>query len=194
MDKEELKKLSPEARIKKLQEIIEAKNKELEKASKDIEDAKKLAEKAKKDQADLAWIEKIKIPEIREVDVSELFHDEEHLEERLQGVELPQQAAEEEFKALYKVNAEMPTGQMYSSIKNLYQQVIEQGTVTADVAGQLQMMQYAIEKKQEDIQAGSYNANQDILDQANSIKSIADKILSMYTGGVKRADGVHLWK
>ncbi|MFT4303859.1 MAG: hypothetical protein ACMXYG_04795 [Candidatus Woesearchaeota archaeon] len=188
MDLDKIKKLSPEERLKKLDEIIETKNKELEKANKDIEEAKKLAEKAKKDNADLVWLEKIKVPQIEEVDVQKLFHQEEELEQKVKDVKVEEETSS--ANNLYKMSADAPTGQLYSNLKNLYQQVKENGSVTSDVAGQLEILQYAIQKKQEDIQAGNYNPNTEIIDQANSIKTIADKILTIYTGGVKRANGI----
>jgi len=184
---DDIKKLSPEEQVKKLKSLIERRNKEVEESNKEIEEATKLADKAKKDEVERELINKMKVPELTEVDISNLFHKEEEvLEDKVAGAPKTEEQ-ESAFADLYQTTA---TQDLYSSAKNLYNNAIDANKITPEMANMAGNLQYAIEKKEEDIQSGDYNANDAILEQANAIKSIADKILSLYTGGVKRKDGI----
>ncbi len=197
---EEIKKLAPEERAKKLKELIEKRKKEveaqkkeleeqkkeIEEQSKEIEEAEKLTEKTKKEEAEQIIREKMAVPELEEVNVANLFEQkEEDLENKVEKA--PQTPTPEEgAEKLYQFTPDAPTHDMYASATNLYQQIKERGTVTPEMADLAGSLQYAIGKKQEDMNKGSYNANDEIETQANLVKSIADKILSLYTAGTKR--------
>jgi len=191
---EDIKKLSPDEQVKKLKELIEKRNKEIEERNKEIEEAHKLSDKAKKDESDQLIMDKVKVPDIDEVDIADLFKPE---EENLESVaqQAPKQEEElEEVKPAYTLTPVAPTQDLYANVVSLYNQVREQGMITPEMAEQAGNIQYAIDKKQEDMTAGNYSASENIEKQANMAKTIADKILTLYTGGVKKPDGVQLWK
>lgn len=197
---DDLKKLTPEERLKKLKELIEKRNKEIEDKNKEIEEAKKLTEQAKKDEVrdeTERLLEKIKVPDLERVEFDKLFdrHSGEELEKKVAGA--PASTEEEVHSAIasaYQLTPDAPIKSIYSSAISLYNQAMDNGVVTPEMAGAMGTLQYAIGKKQEDIQAGIYTASEEVERQANMVKTIADKILSLYTGGVKKADGIQLWK
>jgi len=190
---EDIKKLSPEERVKKLKELIEKRNKEIEDRNKEIEEAEQLSKQARKDEEDKALRDKIEVPELEEVDISNLFHKEqEDLESKAE--EAPKEEEPEDAKALYQIAPNAPTQDLYSNVVDLYNQVKDQGMITPEMAEQAGNIQYAIDKKQEDMTAGNYTAAEKIEQQANVAKNIADKILSLYTAGVKKPNGVQVWK
>lgn len=190
---EDIKKLSPEERVKRLKELIEKRNKEIEERNKEIGEAEQLSKQAKKDEEDQVLRDKIKIPELEEVDISNLFHNEqEDLESKAEDA--PKEEESEDVKSLYQITPNAPTQDLYSNVVNLYNQVKDQGMITPEMAEQAGNIQYAIDKKQEAINDGNYTAAEKIEQQANVAKNIADKILSLYTAGVKKPNGVQVWK
>jgi len=66
LNKEELAKLKPEERIKKLKELEEASKKE-------IEEAKKLIEKSEQELAKDDIVRRVSVPQSRKIDISDLF-------------------------------------------------------------------------------------------------------------------------
>jgi hypothetical protein len=192
---EELKKLNPEARLKKLKEIIDKKNKELLEKSKElnseIEAAKKLTEKAKIESEEIEELKKkIKFPELKEVDITKLFEKEEDaLEERVKEA-ARKDDIEQEQKQLYQLSPSMPTQQIYADVMSIYRAATNNGMVTPAMAEDAASIQYAVAKKQEAINAGNYSATAEVIRQAEAVKTMADKILSIYTGGVKKKEGI----
>lgn len=193
-DVDELKKLDPIKRVKKLKELIEQRNKEIEddqkqlqEKSKELEEAKKLAEKAKKETEELIELrKKISIPEPD--DLEEVVQSgEDSLEDRAGP-------GKQEDGHQYHIPADLPTSQIYSDVAAIYNTAVEKGKITADMAAQAGAIQYAMAKKEEDVEAGNYNPNEEAIAQANSIKTIADKILSMYKDAGGGHNGVHVWQ
>ncbi|MFT4297744.1 MAG: hypothetical protein ACMXX5_00980 [Candidatus Woesearchaeota archaeon] len=76
---------------------------------------------------------------------------------------------------------------MYTSIRSLYAQAKENGSVMPEMAQQAATITYALDEKLND---ENYSPSEDIVAQANMTKKIADKILSLYTAGVKRQNGI----
>lgn len=178
----EIKKLDPAKRAQKLKELIEERNKE-------IEEAKKLAEKAERETADIiALRERIEVPELEDKapDISGVFDEE---DDKLTQI-TEEAVAHDSAASLYQVTPEMPTDTIYQEVFSLYNSAMGQGNVTADMASQAGAIQYAIAQKQQDIDQGNYSPDNEAIRQANTIKTIADKILSLYTANVKRKDGI----
>jgi hypothetical protein len=76
----ELRKLSPEERIKKLKELEEKKKKEIEEAAKEIEESRKEIASRQK------WLEKVPIPEVGKEELSELSVEGKELLKRHKGI------------------------------------------------------------------------------------------------------------
>jgi hypothetical protein len=177
---EDIKKMDPEQRARKLKDIIEKKNK-------DIETAEKLAKEAEKETEEIIELrKKIDVPEMEDIDISDLFDAEEESLEKAVKKESPPE--ENETGSLYRISPELATSQIYSDVMGIYNSINQAGRVTAEMAEQAGAIQYAMNQKQEAIQQGEYNPSADIEKQANAIKNISDKILSLYTAGVAKKD------
>jgi len=186
-DFDDIKKLDPLKRAKKLKELIEARNKEIADKNKDIGEAEKLTKQAEKEKEELiALQEQIKVPGVEEVDISNLFQQEE--EEKLEDTVAKEAPPDEEgpLKGLYQVSPDMATSQIYSDIVNIYNSMGKNGQVSPAMASQAGAIQYAMEKKDEAVEQGNYSPTENIQQQADTIKNMTDKILSIYTAGTKR--------
>jgi hypothetical protein len=187
LDADSLKKLDPEEKAKKLKELIEKYNKELQEKNKEIEQAQKLFDQAEKEKKD--FFEKIKVPDLEEINIADLFKKkEDRLEEKVESAPREEKLlSKEELDNLYGLAAKTPVNELYSNVMNLYSQAMGSG-VNPAIAAQAGMLQYALERKQQDIDSGNYLPNQEMLNMANAAKTIADSILNMYMAGVKRKD------
>jgi len=108
LDKEELEKLTPDERIKKLKEI-EQENK------KEIQEAEKLIQKTEAEITRENIAESVKVPETKPIDIGELFKEEQSLETTVkEGA--PQKEGEEK-SPLYQLSQayEEAKGMLYSS-------------------------------------------------------------------------------
>jgi hypothetical protein len=183
----DIKKLSPDERIKKLKELVDKRNKEIDERNKEIKEAEELKKQAEKDDADERLRQQIKVPNIEEVDIANLFKKkEEDLETKASSA--PRDELEQvQSEAMYKLTSQTPTNEIYQNVVNLYTQVRESGYVDPTMAQQAAGVQYAINEK---LESSDYSPGEDIVSQANTAKKIADKILSLYTGGVKKQDGI----
>jgi len=190
-EEDELKKLDPQARLKKLKEIIEKKNQELTDKTKEIDEAKKLSEKAKHESDEIDDLKKkILVPEIDEVDITKLFEPEgDRLENRVKAAS-QKESIEQEVRQLYRISPQLPTQQIYADAKNLYNNALSQGMVTPAMAQDAANIQYVMAKKDEAMAAGIYSPTEEIVRQAETVKNMADRILSLYSGGVKKKDGI----
>jgi hypothetical protein len=194
-DIDDLKNLTVEDRIRKLKELEKKKKEEILKAQellKNSEDELEDKENQKR---------QIPIPQMRAVDVSHLFSEEERQifntkrfsqgkpkkeeEKPLEETVLSEQEKKPEVMNLadqeYRIQlSKEPTKQLYSEIKNLYQEIQDKGYVNPDERQKIENMQYAMNKKKEDIEAGAYNASQYISQTLNKSQELADKIKNMY--------------
>ena len=109
MELEEIKKLSPEERIKKLKELEEQHKKELEEAKKLIQES---VEEIKRDEI----AKQIEIPEQEQVNIDELFVPE--------GEDLEQAVAKEPAPLVETKQYEMP-GTVPEEVTNLYSRLTE---------------------------------------------------------------------
>ncbi|MBW2989984.1 hypothetical protein KY358_06745 [Candidatus Woesearchaeota archaeon] len=105
IDKEELKKLTPSERIKRLKKIEEESKKEIEEAEKLIHETESQIEKDN-------IAESVKVPETGPVDISRLFKEEEGLES---AVKKSVDEDEKDKSQLYQL------AQAYEEVKSMYQ-------------------------------------------------------------------------
>lgn len=196
----EIKKLSPEERIKKLGEVKEKNKKEIDEAEKLIKDS--VREINIKEE-----IRDLPIPQIKAVDIESLFAPEEKevfaakrykdlrvrpaeeettempLEETVEQ-EKPEITREElEAQRQYQILElrREPTENVVQEIENIYQQVRETGGVT----GEQMTMAYATEivarERQEDIRRGTYGRiDEEISNQLNIARQIFKSIQDKY--------------
>ena len=176
-EEEDLKKLSPKERIKKLKEIQEKRKEE-------IEEAQKLLKQAQEESDIEDQLKEIPIPQVTAVDIDELFSPEEKelfrairfvdikkkeetVEEKVQkkeeglesiAEEAPRMTAEEAaHREDYVSQLSMaPTEKLYSRAKEIYSQFKEQGYLTSEQQKEFTNIEYANKQKMEDIQTGKY--------------------------------------
>jgi len=194
-DIDDLKNLTVEDRIRKLKELEKKKKEEILKAQdllKESEDELEDKERQKR---------QIPIPQLKAVDVTHLFSEEEKQifntkrfsqekpkkeeEKPLEETILAEQEKKPEVMNLadqeYRIQlSKEPTKQLYNEIRNLYQEIQDKGYVNPDERQKIENMQYAMNKKKEDIEAGAYNASQHISQTLNKSQELADKIKNMY--------------
>lgn len=189
----ELKKLSVEERIRKLKEIEDKKKEEIKKAQDLLKNSEEeLEEEGRKKR-------QIPIPQLKAVDVGSLFSGEEKeifktkrfetvkKEEALEdavaaeGEKLtPKDVREQEQ---YRIQLSMePTKELYSEIKSLYQGVEQKGYMNEQEKEKIDNIQYAMNKKVEDIESGAYNPSQYVAATLDKTQQLAEKLKSMYKG------------
>lgn len=202
-DIEDVKKLSPEERIRKLREI----------AKRDEEEIRKAHDMIKASEGELEEQEKSKkqipIPQLKSVDVGTLFgrgtqedlmfktkrfkgtirgevEEEEgavveggELEEAV-AKETPTQAAREEAARQQYMQqlVRAPTQQLSERMMNIYEGAMDKGYVSKAEMQEVSAINYAIGEKKEDIKAGNYTADQkvqeEILVSGNIMKALKD--------------------
>jgi hypothetical protein len=195
---DELKNLTVEDRIRKLKELEQKKKEEIQKAQDMLKKSEEELEHKENER------KQIPIPQLRAVDVSQLFTEEEkqifgtkrfsqksvakkETETPLEETVATEQAKMPEVMNLaeqqYRVQlSKEPTKQLYTEIKSLYQEIQDKGYVNTEERQKIENIQYAMNKKREDIEAGSYNPNQYVSIALNKSQELADKIKKMYRG------------
>ncbi len=157
-DLDELRRLGPRERLRKLRDI-EQKNKD------EIEKAQKLMRESEVEIARLDELSEIPVPEAREVDVRKLFAPEEKKtlehavaeEAEQRGIELPKQyeSALEEAKQLVDT-----LSQAYGAIKEMVGEAY-QGTLSQENAARLESYKEAAEKAAELLYAAGVKPGED---------------------------------
>ena len=176
-EEEDLKKLSPKERIKKLKELQEKRKEE-------IKEAQKLLRKAEEESDIEDQLKEIPIPQVKAVDINELFSPEEKelfrakrfvdsekkeemVEEKVQKMEEGLESIAEEAPMMtakeaahqeeYVVQLSMaPTEQLYNKAKEIYSQFKEQGYLTSEQQKEFSNIEDANKQKMDDIQSGKY--------------------------------------
>lgn len=190
----DLEKLTVEERIKKLKEIAKQKKEE-------IENAQKLL---KKSEAELEEKEEEKkqtpIPQMKaEAEESLTTAEEKDLfrTKRFEGTEtkkpLEETVSEERIDESHKEKiseeesyrlqlSKEPARELYDEMKNLYSEVQDKGYVNSDEKQKLGNIEYAVNKKKEDIKEGSYNPSEQIAETIDHTQQLASKVKMMYKG------------
>lgn len=183
---EELKKLSPEERIRKLKEIAE-------KDKKEIEDAQKLIKQSEAEiEKDMRMKEQIPIPQVKAVDISELFTEEERAmywakkgvgpkrKEEEAEKPLEQAVEEEEVKLTEEMQRKQQTQYMniiegkpmeniYSGVANIMNEAQETGYMTNE---QRNFVAAAYEVAKHRAEDESYARREEIQEQFSSMKRL----------------------
>ena len=196
----EIKKLSPEERIKKLKGIKEKNKKEINEAEKLIKDS--IREINIQEE-----IKDLPIPQIKAVDIESLFSPEEkevfatkryenarqsHVEE--ETAEMPlEETVEKEKPDITKEELEAqkqyqilelrrePTENVVQEIENIYQQVRETGGVTGEQMTRAYAANVIAEERQREIERGTYRRiSEEISDQLSIAKQIFNSIQEKY--------------
>ncbi len=179
-DIKELRKLSPEERIKKLKELQE-------KGKKEIAEAQKMISESEEQIAKEQELKDIPIPQLKSVSIDELFTAEEKalfkakrfVEERIpaeEKIEKPPEAkpleavaeeaprlteAEEQAHIHYQVQAQQEAqraaGDLYNEMRNIYNEVRETGEITPEQLDRVRIIQYADIEKVEQMRRGDYS-------------------------------------
>jgi len=196
----EIKKLSPEERIKKLKGIKEKNKKEINEAEKLIKDS--IREINIQEE-----IKDLPIPQVKAVDIESLFSPEEkevfvtkryenarqsHVEE--ETAEMPlEETVEKEKPDITKEELEAqkqyqilelrrePTENVVQEIENIYQQVRETGGVTGEQMTRAYAANVIAEERQREIERGTYRRiSEEISDQLSIAKQIFNSIQEKY--------------
>jgi hypothetical protein len=195
-DVEDTKKLSVEERIKKLKEIQKKNQEEIKKAQDLLKSSEEELEDKEKEKID------IPIPQLRAVDIGELFSDEEKqmfkskrfgketkskkgeaLEDTVEVEEkklTPKQIQEAQQQYRIKLSRE-PVEELYNQIKNIYQNAQQKG-VTPDQLSQINNIEYALDKKKQDIEDGTYNPSEYAAHKLVKIQEIGEELKKKYSG------------
>lgn len=173
---EELKKLSPEERIKKLKELQE-------KDKKEIAEAQKMIGQSEEQLAVEHELKDIPIPQLKAVSIDELFSPEEKelfkakrfiaespapAEEEKSSEAKPLESVAEEASRLpederqaqiqYQIKAQQeaqrPAMDLYNEMREIYKDVKETGEITPEQMGRVHIIQYADIEKVEKMRKG----------------------------------------
>lgn len=196
----QLKNLTVEERIRKLKELELKKKEEIKEAQDLLRQSEVELEENEKQKR------QIPIPQLKVVDASQLFSEEEKAifatkrfaqkspvkdvekEKPLEETIAIEQERKPEFfqqkeQEQYRIQLSMePVKQLYSEITSLYQEVQEKGYVNGEERQRIENMQYAMNKKLQDIKSGEYNPSQYVAKTLLKSREIADKIKGMYKG------------
>jgi len=198
---EELKSLSPQERIRKLKEIEERDKKEIEKAQRLIKESVAEIEEGQREKA------KIPIPQLKSVDISNLFTQEEkdlfkakrYAGEKKKEVAKEVSPAEKPleqtlFEATPRLSEEQveeqrqyqiqlsqqPTTEIYQRMSDIYAEVKESGQFTDDNKKDINNLYKAMQYKMRDVQAGSYNPDKEAARKAVGTIGLAEWFKDRY--------------
>jgi len=159
----DVQKLRARERLEKLKEIKEAQKKEIETLIKETQ------AEAQKDE----FIEKIPLPEVKKIDIEELFSTEEkklfeekpeeELEEKVLEEGIGQtnvQAAADYSKTLDQMSKQ-PVDSLYESMKTIYESAKSGAGITPEQWGQVQAIGYQDRQRFEDMHKGTYQADEE---------------------------------
>ena len=198
---DELKKLFPQERIKKLKELQKKDRDEIEKAQRLILESEEEAEREEQ-------IKKIPIPQVKAVDIDSLFSSEEKelfkakrfVEVRKPEEERPARARPEE-RPLEEVAAEaevlkleeekahvqyltqlsqQPAEQIHSRMKEIYSEIKDQGYISPKQMEEINNLSYANVRKLDDIRSGRYSPSQEAAHEMVITQKMKNMLQSMY--------------
>jgi hypothetical protein len=200
---EELKKLSPEERIKRLKELQEADKKEIEEAQQLIRESQEQAEHEEELKR------QIPIPQLKSIDIESLFTPEEkelfkvkrYVKEKkpeeikeIKPKEKPleQTVFEEAPRKLPEEVAELrqygmelskqPASALRERAENIYESFKKTGEITYDQKKELDAIGYAEAYKMQEIQAGGYEADKRTAEEMVVTQKIKNWLQDKYRG------------
>jgi hypothetical protein len=182
---DDLDKLPPEERIKKLKELEKKQKEEIKKAQDLIKKSEEELEEKEEEKR------KIPVPLLKSVDIEHLFGGEEKdlfetkryvkkekpLEETVveEKPKLTQEQVEQ-LQVQYSVQRNTEMDKIYNRVKEVYQQFKETGEVTAKQMGEVVAAAYATRQKRDDIEAGKYT---EFSDAINKEMNVTYKMIKM---------------
>jgi len=209
MPEEDLKKLPPEERIKRLKELEQKKKKEIEDAQKQIKESEKeLSEKVKTKQ-------KVPIPEVAVENLKNLSDAEkdivkqhrgftekkkddeeisdktskpkrkENLEDTLGGEKAPR-VSEHQFGDYIARLSQQPVKDLYAEMSRINHAVADKGYINAAEERRVEYLNSAMERKLEDVNAGKYSFTEDVAQSASLIQQIGSSLRDVYQRGKGR--------
>jgi len=166
---EDIKKLSPEERIKRLREITKKDKEEIEKAHELIRESERELQIEEK-------VKEVRIPQDQEVDIEELFKPEgEALEETVER-EQPH-ISEEEIRHQQEYLRAVPTQRIEQRAEYLQQRIQDTGYVSNEQRREVAAMYQEVRERQEGLKQGTYkSATGNIEEQLDVTKRILHDI------------------
>lgn len=140
----ELEKLSPEERIRRLQELQKKNKQEIEKAQKLIKESETQLEEQKEIEQ---MIRDVPLPEQRRVDVSDLWKGE-TLEEQVKKEKI--ELTEEQKQYATHLAETKPIEEITQNVYKMEQNIAEKGYINQQEQEQFQSNVYALRKKEEE--------------------------------------------
>lgn len=180
---DEIMRLSPAERIRRLKELEEQKKKE-------IEEAEDLIKESMSEMRRDEIIRDMPPPKMRGVDITKLWDEEKPSEKKLEERWLEESVAEERPKVSeedirqYGIElSKAPTEDIYGKVKDIYQSVQGKGYVSPQQRDELESISYALQRKEEDIHEGKYKGiSSEVSNMLVITQDIAAKMKSLYTG------------
>lgn len=207
MADEDIKKLPPEERIKKLKELEEKRKKEIEEAHKIIRESENELKERRK------WAEKVPIPQVASEDFKSLSAEEKEIVRIHRGIkekdekgfekeieetakkrkkesELEEMAREQAGKVPEELLqsqylaqlSQQPARDLYQEIMRISERVEDKGYISREEKRRIEYLNTAMEKKMEDIESGRYSFTSAVGEMASTARSVAEKLKDLYRG------------
>lgn len=209
MADDEIKKLPPEERIKKLKELEEKRKKEIEEAHKIIRESEDEIKERRK------WADKVPIPQIASEDFKNMSGEEKEIFKTHRGIkdtkssgedsetgieetlkkkkreldleeiarDQAKRVPEELFQSQYLTQlSQQPAKDLYHEMMQISQRVEDKGYVSREEEQRIEYLSTAMEKKMEDIESGRYSFTGSVAEMASTTRSVAEKLKDLYRG------------
>lgn len=195
-DIEETKKLTVEERIKKLKEIEKKNKEEIQKAQNLLRESEEELVDKDKEKAD------IPIPQLKSVDIGALSSEEEKqmfkaktfkddvpqkkevleetvFEEEKKLTPEQQQQAQQQYRTQL---SQQPIEQLYDKVNDIRGNVSSSGYMNEQQQKELNNIEYALDKKQQDINDGEYSPSEYAANKLVSTKQVGEELKKKYSG------------
>jgi len=161
LDIEDIKKLGPDERIKKLKELEEKRKQEIERAHKLIQES----------EDEIAIEEKlkdVKIPDDKEVDIGKLFRQEDETLEETVAKEKPE-INEEELQNQRQYLANVTTARIEERAEYLRNAVEDRGYLTNQQRTEIEAMYQEVHEREEALHHGRYKSVSENIEETISM-------------------------
>lgn len=195
-DIDDTRNLSVEDRIKKLKEIEKKNKDEIKKAQELLRESEEELEEKEKEKADLP------IPQLKAVDIDAFFSEEEkqifkakHFKEsKPVKKEVLEDTVFEEEKKLKPEQIELaqqqyrtqlsrePIENLYNRVNEIRQDASSSGYLSEEQQKQIANIEYALDRKKQDIESGSYNPSEYAAHKLVSTQVIGEELKKKYVG------------
>lgn len=223
MADDDIKKLNPEDRVRKLKEIADKKKKEIEEAQKEIKEAEvELSEKLKKK-------ERVPIPEVAKEDVEGLSETAQAILKEQRGISSKKAVSKEddldeknnlalevkgkerdisleetvmqEKVRFHTANvdysqqlSQKPMAHLYQEMTAINKAVEDKGYINPSEQQRVQYLTSAVEKKLEAVEAGIYSLNEEVARAALLTQQLGGSLSGMYKDNRKTGKGNEWYK